>query len=85
MEIPQEFTLVSTKDTVEIYAEKQHPKRSSSSFSWYFRGPEKQVLCIIQSILDEYPPAGYGTSFQLLEKDEIVDLVLYKGWRAASC
>lgn len=85
IEIPEEFSLVSGDDELEIYAEKQHSKRLPSYFNWYFRGPEKKVKEVIQQILDEYPPPNYGTSFKLLEKDEATDLVLYKGGRCACC
>lgn len=84
--IPDEYVLVSTSDEgLQVYAAKENPMRLSTCFRWYFYGPKLPVQALIQSMMDEYPPPGYGTSFQLVSKDDLADRVLYKGYRSASC
>lgn len=83
-EIDQEvltYDLIENNKNYRLY--QKYVNIGYGQYYYYISGIKQYVLQRINDEYSQYHPAGYGTQFY--NKVELHDLVIYKGFRAASC
>lgn len=75
------FVKTHTEDDLEVFT-----RTDGGSILYFVKGREKQVEAYVCNVMNEYPTAGYGTTFETpQEQSREPGVFTCRGWRGASC